>query len=264
MARMDVQYEDALYEPWARRVFPDPENWRWARLPGGVTIFYRGLACHEAVGRELAICHGTPLSTAYTILREGIKVGDATHGQRQGWFCMHEGPQLDRIRDARDRSVTARCEQFQLSLWVSGWSVPVVLGFVPWADVEVTHLEQFTDGCWKSCIQEKPGVSRPLPHQCWLAFYYNDQIRYSRLQALEPSRAEWMICGGRSYFSDKHNRTMYDTLYWTDEGNNMPPSCGNYVAIKDLHTDNSRGWVRNPTSKIWYCPACDAVHKSWG
>ena len=51
-------------------------------------------------------------------------------------------------------------------------------------------------------------------------------------------------------------------LYWTDEGNNMPPSCGNYVAIKDLRTDNSRGWYRNPTSKIWYCPACDAVHKS--
>ena len=168
---------------------------------------------------------------------------------------------MDRIKNARDRSGTTRCTEFQNVWCPTGWSAPVVLAWEAWPDVTVTHLQQFADGCWKSCIQAQPGTTRPLPFTCWLAFYRTDHINYAELQLLEPTKDLWMMCGGKSWYSHVKGSWIYDALYWTEEDINMPPSCGRVMAIADLYNSDC-DWVRKPKSKCWFCPACDAAFRN--
>ena len=139
----------------------------------------------------------------------------------------------------------------------------MALGWDPWADVEVTYLDEFKDGCRKSCIEALPGTKRALPDTCWLALYSLDQIRYTELQRLEPTRYLWMTCGGKTYWDETLKNHSVDSLYWSDQGNNIAPSCGKVIALEDLekpHEKQKHGWVRNPRSEIWWCPVCDREH----
>ena len=145
-----------LAEAFKECMFPDADCWTWKHA-GEVYIFTRGIKKHNFV------THGTPLSLAYRILRDGIRVGDGHHkknrGTKNGVFCIAEGLVKNRIANARDRSTSNRCTEFQKINWPCGWTVPCVLAWEPWPDTGVSYLKEFkTDGCWKSCLPGKIGT----------------------------------------------------------------------------------------------------------
>ena len=84
-------------------MFPDAANWTvWNR--GELYYFRRGSGSMSRF-----VTHGTPLSIAYDIIRDGIRVGSGTHGGKKGFFCIDGGDEMNRVRDARDRSTANRC-----------------------------------------------------------------------------------------------------------------------------------------------------------
>ena len=151
-AANDMGAAGALAEAFRECMFPDADNWTW-ELVGEVHVFTRGIKKND----YNFVTHGTPLSLAYRILREGIRVGDGCHRKNgrpmHGVFCIAEGSVKNRIANARDRSTSRRCTEFQKMNWPCGWTVPCVLAWEPWPDTEVSYLEAFADGCWKVACQ---------------------------------------------------------------------------------------------------------------
>jgi hypothetical protein len=145
-------------DAFKKAMFQDPENWTASHKDEDVFIMFRRGPpfCNAHV-----VTHGAPLSVAYNILRDGIRVGDGQHAKNgrpmHGVFCMHKGSVENRIGHARDRSTSNRCPQFQKDEWPTAWTVPCVLAWITWRDTHVSHLERFADGCWKSCIASTIG-----------------------------------------------------------------------------------------------------------
>ena len=125
-------------------VLPDPANWNCWRLEG-LYYFRRGSGSFERF-----VTHATPLSIACDIVRDGIRVGPGRHGGKRVWLCVEGGSVRDRVTDARDRTTSSRCEEFKKFRFPMRWTVPCVLAWEPWPDTTVSHLEQFTDDCYKS------------------------------------------------------------------------------------------------------------------
>ena len=163
--------EDTL-KPFIKCVFPDPEEWRGIRI-GAVFMFWRGL--FPEFSRLVA--HGTPLSIAFQIVREGIVVGNGTHykngSSRTGYFVMHGGSTNIRVQEARNRSTSWRCAEYQIDTWPSSWTVPCVLTWEPWHGSTVTKLVRLHNDCWKACIESSAGTRRRMPHSMslWIIGY---------------------------------------------------------------------------------------------
>ena len=246
----------ALAEAFKECMFPDPGNWAWEHV-GEVHAFTRGIKKNNFV------THGTPLSLAYRILREGIRVGDGHHkknnGTMHGVFCIAGGSVKNRIANARDRSTSSRCTEFQKINWPCGWTVPCVLAWEPWPDTEVSYLEAFADGCWKSCLPGSIGDCREMPYNVSVFVHSGELQSYTSLQELHESGAHshTMVCGGRTWW-DAHEERHDNALYWSEDTNNMPPSCGRSVPVAGL---GAAGWKKTP-SKLWFCRSCSANHCS--
>ena len=230
-------------------MFPDPHNWT-ARCIGEVYVFMRGSLGHHWVA------HGTPLSTAEQILRDGIVVGSGEHSKNgrpmHGWFCMAGRSAHHRIANARDRSTSNRCLEFQLNKWPTGWTVPCVLAWEPWPDTKVSHLKQFADGCWKSCIASNKGTQRHMPYNMALIINSAELRSYSVLQDIQPEAQLFMVCGGKTWL-DAHGEEQSDSTYWAADSNNMPPSCGRRMLASALSTSD---WSRKK-SHVWFCRSCN-------
>ena len=235
--------EDTL-KPFIKCVFPDPEEWRGIRI-GAVFMFWRGL--FPEFSRLVA--HGTPLSIAFQIVREGIVVGNGTHykngSSRTGYFVMHGGSTNICVQEARNRSTSWRCAEYQIDTWPSSWTVPCVLTWEPWHGSTVTKLVRLHNDCWKACIESSPGTRRRMPHNMSLWINGYELERYTRLQSLRDNKNLYMTCGGR----------WNDHIYWSKKCNNMPASCGRCIPTDDLHSTDS-SWTKTPNAKIWFCKEC--------
>lgn len=225
-------------------VLPYPHLWTVRRI-GEVYVFTRGVLGDNFVA------HGTTLDIAYEILHGGgLRAGNGRHGKKgrvvQGYFCMSGGTASNRIADARDRCTASRCREFQRSQWLSGWTVPCVVGFVPWPDSTVSLIGGvFADGCRKCCIETLPGTIRPLPYDMSLFINCRELQDYSRVQNIPVwERRLYMVCGGQ----------WNDSLYWMLNTNNMAPSCGRCV----LRTQMGRERWSTKGSQCIFCPYCDA------
>ena len=222
------------------------------------------------------VTHGTPLSIAHAILHDGIIVGPGQHSKNgkpmHGVFCMQGGPPSDRITHARNRSTPSRCFQFRINKWPTGWTVPCVLAWKPWPDTEVSHLQQFTDGCYKSCIRSKLdsamcagleavamniGNQRHMPYNMSLFINSAEVDSYRVLQDIQPESQSYMVCGGKTWWNAETKTHEYDSTYWAATSNNMPASCGRCIPMSKLWTSD---WTRKRRSKVWYCPDCDSGH----
>ena len=224
-------------------LFPDHSNWE-VRRNGQVFAFIRG----NGVGWRF-VTHGTPLPIAHAILRTGLRVGTGQHSSHNGWFCIDGGNAYDRIVHARDKSSSMRCLEFQLLNYPSAWTVPCVLAWEAWPDTSVTHLEQYDDGCWLSCIQEHIGARRDLPSDCALFVSARELHNYTKLwclQMLDISHLYMLCCGIQ-------HEQQYDPIYWSRSSNNLPPTCGRFIGIRRLRTSL---WKRKKKSKVWFCPGC--------
>ena len=264
-----VAIPDALADTDAFKnsVFPDAHNWTAKRV-GEVVTFTRGppICSHDHF-----VTHGTPLSIAYIILRDGIRVGDGEHAKNgrkmHGVFCMDGGSARDRISNARDRSTSSRCHEFQIKMWPTAWTVPCVLAWKPWPDTHAAHMERFTDGCWKSCIESTIGTQRDMPYNMMLIINSGELHSYNVLQDIMyppknkihvgPAAQLYMICGGKTWWADDGNEQR-DSTYWAKDTNNMPPSCGRCIIASALETS---AWSRKK-SKVLYCPSCHGNHCS--
>ena len=231
-------------------VFPDAHNGT-ARRAGNMVVFTRG----DPLGSARFVTHGTPLSIAYDILREGIRVGCGKHAKNakpmHGFFCMDGGSARNRIANARDRSTSNRCLEFQVYNWPTGWTVPCVLAWEPWSDTNVSHLTQFADGCWKSCIPSDIGTQRHMPYNMSLIINAQELRFYTVLQDIQLE-AQYMICGGKTWW-DAHGTEQCDPIYWASDNNNTPPSCGRCIFVSALPTS---AWTKTKGSKVWFCPSC--------
>ena len=161
----------------------------------------------------------------------------------------------NRIANARDRSTSRRCTEFQKINWPCGWTVPCVLAWEPWLDTEVSNLEAFADGCWKSCLPGSIGERREMPYNVSVYVHGGELQSYTSLQELHESGAHshTMVCGGRTWW-DADGERHDNALYWSEDTNNMPPSCGRSVPVAGLE---AAGWKKTP-SKVWYCRSCSA------
>lgn len=235
-------------------MFPDPHKWTATRS-GDVYVFTRG----PPLLHGNFVTHGAPLSIAYNILRQGIRVGSGEHAKNgrpmHGWFCMDGGSARDRIHNARDRSTSNRCLEFQQKQWPTGWTVPCVLAWEPWPDTAVSHLERFTDGCWKSCIASDIGTQRDMPDNMSLIINREELGSYIDLQNIEPEAYFYMVCGGKTR-TDADGKEQLDSTYWAADSNNMPPSCGRCILASALRNS---GWSRKK-SKVWLCRSCNNNH----
>ena len=232
-------------------MFPDPQNWQ-ARCIGNVYVFMRG-----NLGNRF-VTHGTPLSIGYIIIRHGIRVGLGEHSKNgkpmHGWFCVSGGSARHRISNARDRSTSNRCIEFQKNMWPTGWTVPCVLAWEPWPDTRVSTLVEYADGSWKSCIASNIGTLRDMPYNMCLVINGQELRTYSILQNIQPEAQLYMICGGKTWY-DARSREHRDPTYWAADDNNMPPSCGSSILVSALPTSD---WIRKKKSKVWFCPSCIA------
>ena len=235
-------------------MFPDAHNWAAGHI-GTVYVFTRGPPLCED---HHFVTHGTPLSVAYTIIRDGIRVGSGEHSKNgkpmHGVFCMDGGPARNRITHARDRSTSNRCLEFQKNMWPTTWTVPCVLAWEPWPDTVVSPLEEFSDGCWKSCIAGNIDTQRDMPYKMSLIINYGELASYKVLQEIQPKAQLYMICGGKQWWgedwTDQRNLT-----YWADDMNNMAASCGRCILDSSLQTS---AWRKSRKGKVWYCPSCKA------
>ena len=202
------------------------------------------------------VTHGTPLSIAYAVLRDGIRVGRGEHSKNgrpmHGFFCIDGGSVRNRITHARDRSTSSRCLEFQNNMWPTGWTVPCVLAWEPWPDSEVSHLQKFKDGSWKSCIPSDIGIQRSMPYNMNLIINAQELRSYVALQGIQLQAQLYMVCGGRTKW-DAAGTEQHDSLYWAADRNNMPPSCGRCILAFALGTS---AWRRKKQSGVWFCPSC--------
>ena len=103
-------YHDSRH--FKEALFPDAHNWT-ARRDDDVFVFTRGPPLHD----NEFVTHGTPLDIAWSILRDGIRVGHGQHAKNgrtmHGYFCMDGGDVRNRIENARHRSTSNRCSQYQ-------------------------------------------------------------------------------------------------------------------------------------------------------
>ena len=137
----------------------------------GVQSIGYNLACYSRGNlqplrdAEFLVCHGTPLSVAYKILREGVlRVGDGHHYKNgrtvHGIFVCSEGDLFERMGHARDRSTTVRDTHWvRLGNVPSGWSCPCVLAFELHPS-SLTILDT-VGGCKKSALEEEIGWTFP-------------------------------------------------------------------------------------------------------
>ena len=249
-----VAIPDALADTDAFKnsVFPDAHNWTAKRV-GEVVTFTRGppICSHDHF-----VTHGTPLSIAYIILRDGIRVGYGEHAKNgrkmHGVFCMDGGSARDRISNARDRSTPSRCHEFQIKMWPTAWTVPCVLAWKPWPDTYAAHMERFTDGCWKSCIPGNIDTQRDMPYNMSLIINGGELQSYTALQDIQPETELYMVCGGKTWW-DADGTEQRDSTYWAADSNNIPASCGRCILASALRTS---AWIRKK-SKVWYCPSCN-------
>ena len=95
-----------------------------------------------------------------------------------------------------------RCLEFQLLNYPSAWTVPCVLAWEAVSpDTILTHLEQYDDGCWLSCIQEHIGARRDLPSDCALFVSARELHNYTKLWYLQMLGIShlYMLCGGKQH-----------------------------------------------------------------
>ena len=193
---------------------------------------------------------------AWNILREGFRVGYGTHHQRTGVFVIQGGSEKCRVQLARERSRTRSCTEFIQCEAVNGWSVPVVLAFVCWSDVHVTLVEDFrSNDCFKGCIRYPVGFQRALPTNAMLIVSLQDMQRYAELHVLYDrlrTLGPFMMCGGRTRNGEHEN------LYWASPRNNLGPTCGRYMPLRELLEGERAGWARAEKSGVWRCAACRA------
>ena len=158
---------------------------------------------------------------------------------------MEGGNAANRIAHARDRSTSNRCSEFQKFNYPLAWTVPCVLAWEAWPDTKVKHLEQFHDGCWKSCIQSEIGTQRAMPLN--LALFVNalELHNFTKLQQLQPAAHEYMLCGGKSWW-DKSGEQV-DPIYWASDSNNMAPTCGRCIRISERRIS---GWCRKKSLSL--------------
>lgn len=126
--------------PWMRAVLPEWESWTAVYLhmgepesPGASVSAYRRTQYAPPSRNLLAdpewIMHGTVLSLAWKILREGFVVGPSAHSKNSrsvsGMLGIAEGPPGERLELAMARAKLARCTEWPAG--PSAWSVPVAL-----------------------------------------------------------------------------------------------------------------------------------------
>ena len=114
--------------PWMRDVLPEWESWTAVYLhmgepegPGAsVWAFQRtqyGRPSRSLLADLEWIMHGTVLSLAWKILREGFVVGPGAHSKIgrsvSGMFGIAEGPPGERLELAMARAKPARCTEWR-------------------------------------------------------------------------------------------------------------------------------------------------------
>ncbi len=201
---------------------------------------------------EVRVCHGCPLSIAWTILRNGFKVGAGRHQGRSGVFLMSLTSilRMEAFQLARDRSTSSRCLEWVVFGPGSVWSMPVVLSFVVSQD-SLTNLGP-VGHCQKVCIRAEEGVTMKIrSSRVSLTLQTNDifpwHFLHTNFATLQPLLDDgiMVLCHGR----------LCEPWYWSEVSNNESPSCGRACAYARITRAGWR-WSRNvrPARRIFYCP----------
>ena len=255
--------------PWMRDILPEWDSWTAVYLhmgepegPGASVWAFRrthyGPPSRCLLADPEWIMHGTVLSLAWKILREGFVVGPSAHSKKgrsvSGMFGIAEGPPGERLELAMARAKPARCTEWREG--PSAWSVPVVLA-LPYGGGHTRLHPLGSEGCYK-CAVELPvkSVVRLTDADVLLLLCDEQASRYEQLQSLrdEGALAHVMLCGGRQQWSPQGEVT--EPLHWARTGTNMKPSCGRCIPLSCLREGAGAGWWRSEKGKIWFCSWC--------
>lgn len=239
-------------------VCPDPEAWalsyeHHAAGPGvsNSPVEYLRLSYGDALAPTANwVCHGCPLSIAYRILRGGLIAGKGHHLKNgrtvRGHFVVTDGRFGECLQEARDRSTTSRCTEWQHG-HVSAWGVPVVLAF----DYRGVVANLKTIGrCQKAAIECEVGhkISVQELHYMSISLFIQpiELARYTRVQGLHEGGilGNYMFCGG----TDKN------PLDWASEDNNVQATCGRICEKECLRTRDCP--FQRTNRKRWRCSRC--------
>ena len=196
-----------------------------------------------------ALLHGVSLNVAQRIIREGFRVGTATHYKNgrsvTGMFGMRadDAAEFTTARHhALDKAAVVRSPECQLNGWPMGWSVPVVLCIHPPRD-QIVNCSQ-VGYLWKAAIERVPGSILTLVGYLEVHIDKGQLERYKALEdpqcALrrELRHGTMVICGGR----------LREPLFWMDDAKNMAPSCGRCFQPEKAY--------RSKKAKVYLCRAC--------
>jgi len=192
---------------------------------------------------DTVVTHGCPLSIAYKIVREGMRVGEGhrrdSKGQAaNGFFCMAGGDSRDRVLHARDRSGTVRDEELQLHHVPCGWSTSVVLALRVWPEAVGKHLSRI-DSCWKTCVRSPVGSERHMPFDLAVLVNREEMMRYIRMGELlhspsypmAPDSHQFMVCGGKNWHDNEGEHC--DPLYcWSDRSKMRRVAAGSSIEVR--------------------------------